>query len=336
MMNQAARIKAATNPDETLFVVDAMIGQDAVNTALAFERGVGIDGVVLAKMDGDARGGAALSITHVIGKPIMFTSSGEGLGDFDVFHPDRMASRILGMGDMLTLIEQAEKAFDQEQARIAAEKLLSAQNKYTLQDFLSQMQQMRKIGPMSKIMGMLPGMGQLREAIENFDEREVDRVEAIIYSMTPAERAEVEILNGSRRLRIAKGSGTTVQQVNELVKRFVAARKMMGQMGGMIGQATKAAAKGSSKQQSKKKGGKISGNPAKRAALAAAKAANAQPGAATVAAEGTPALPVSPFGFDAADFESPELLADLSQTTKFDLPPALRQALDQQNQRPRR
>ncbi|MDR0436349.1 MAG: signal recognition particle protein [Propionibacteriaceae bacterium] len=336
LMDQAARIKAVASPDETLFVVDAMIGQDAVNTALAFERGVGIDGVVLTKLDGDARGGAALSIAQVIGKPIMFASSGEGLGDFDVFHPDRMASRILGMGDMLTLIEQAEKAFDQEQARIAAEKLLSSKNKYTLQDFLQQMQQMRKMGPMSKIMGMLPGMGQMREAIDNFDEREVDRVEAIIYSMTPAERADVEILNGSRRLRIAKGSGTTVQQVNELVKRFVAARKMMQQMGGMMGQVAKAAGKSGGKQQGRKKGGKVSGNPAKRAALEAERASGLRvpllAGDADHADGVEVAAPsLSAYGFDSTALEDPAMLAELSQGSKFDLPPQLQQLLDQQH-----
>ena len=236
LMQQAADIKAAVNPDETLFVVDAMIGQDAVNTAKAFDEGVGIDGVVLTKLDGDARGGAALSIARVLGKPIMFASNGEALADFDMFHPDRMASRILGMGDVLTLIEQAEKTFDAEQSRAAAEKLMG-RGKFGLQDFLSQMQQLRKMGPMSKILGMLPGAGQFKDAINEIDEKEIDRVEAIIYSMTPKERDDVSILNGSRRARIAKGAGVQVSDVNKLVTRFVEARKMMESMagGGMPG-----------------------------------------------------------------------------------------------------
>ena len=231
LMQQAADIKAAVNPDETLFVVDAMIGQDAVNTAKAFDEGVGVDGVVLTKLDGDARGGAALSIARVLGKPIMFASNGEGLGDFDMFHPDRMASRILGMGDMLTLIEQAEKTFDAEESRLAAEKLMG-KNQFGLQDFLSQMQQLRKMGPMSKILGMLPGAGQFKQAINEIDEREIDRIEAIIFSMTPKERDNVSILNGSRRARIAKGAGVQVSEVNKLVNRFVEARKMMESMAG--------------------------------------------------------------------------------------------------------
>lgn len=236
LMQQAADIKAAVNPDETLFVVDAMIGQDAVNTAKAFDEGVGVDGVVLTKLDGDARGGAALSVARVLGKPIMFASSGEGLADFDMFHPDRMASRILGMGDVLTLIEQAEKTFDAEESRAAAEKLMG-RGKFGLQDFLSQMQQLRKMGPMSKILGMLPGAGQFKQAINEIDEKEIDRIEAIIYSMTPKERDDVSILNGSRRARIAKGAGVQVSEVNKLVNRFVEARKMMEAMagGGMPG-----------------------------------------------------------------------------------------------------
>jgi len=236
MMAQARDIKAAVNPDETLFVVDAMIGQDAVNTARAFEDGVNIDAVVLSKLDGDARGGAALSIARVLGKPIMFASNGEQLTDFDLFHPDRMASRILGMGDMLTLIEQAEKAFDEEQARASAEKLLAGRGEFGLQDFLDQLKQLRSMGPLTKIFGMLPGMGgQMKAALDNLDEREVDRLEAIILSMTPAERADVSILNGSRRARIAKGAGVQVHDVNSLVNRFVDARAMMQSMGPMMG-----------------------------------------------------------------------------------------------------
>ena len=193
---------------------------------------------MLTKLDGDARGGAALSIRQVTGKPVMFASSGEKMTDFDVFHPDRMASRILDMGDVLTLIEQAEKAFDQDQALKAAQKLTGQGGEFTLDDFLAQMQQIKKLGSMTKILKMLPGMGQIREQLENFDDREIDRVEAIIRSMTPAERDNPKIIDGSRRARIAKGSGRTVTDVNGLVDRFFEARKMMMQMargGGFAG-----------------------------------------------------------------------------------------------------
>ncbi|HWJ08428.1 MAG TPA: signal recognition particle protein [Nocardioides sp.] len=291
MMAQAAGIRDAVQPDEVLFVVDAMIGQDALTTAQAFLDGVGYDGVVLTKLDGDARGGAALSIRQVTGRPVMFASTGEKLTDFDVFHPDRMASRILDMGDVLTLIEQAEKAFDQEEAMRAAEKLTGGD--FTLDDFLAQMQQLKKLGSMTSILKMLPGMGQIRDQIENFDEREIDRVEAIIRSMTPAERANPKIIDGSRRSRIAKGSGRSVSDVNGLVDRFFEARKMMMQMargGGMPGMpgmpgmggpggGKRASAKQKAKQ-AKGKGARRSGNPAKaaqEAAAAAAKAAEAKP-----------------------------------------------------------
>ncbi len=241
MMAQAAAIRDAVRPDEVLFVVDAMIGQDALTTAQAFLDGVGYDGVVLTKLDGDARGGAALSIRHVTGRPVMFASTGEKLTDFDMFHPDRMASRILDMGDVLTLIEQAEKAFDQEEALKAAQKLTGqGGGEFTLDDFLQQMQQVRKLGSMSKILQMLPGMGQIRDQLENFDDREIDRIEAIIHSMTPAERANPKLIDGSRRSRIAKGCGRAVSDVNQLVDRFFEARKMMQQMargGGMPGYA---------------------------------------------------------------------------------------------------
>lgn len=229
LMRQASDIKQAVNPDEVFFVVDAMIGQDAVNTAKAFDDGIGVDAVVLTKLDGDARGGAALSIARVLGKPIIFASNGEGLDDFDLFHPDRMASRILGMGDVLTLIEQAERNMDAEQSKAAAEKLLS-RNQFGLQDFLSQMQQIRKMGPLNKLLGMLPGANQFKGAIDEIDEREIDRIEAIINSMTPAERADVKVLNGSRRSRIAAGAGVQVSDVNQLVNRFIEARKMMEQL----------------------------------------------------------------------------------------------------------
>ncbi|HEU0127577.1 MAG TPA: signal recognition particle protein, partial [Pseudonocardiaceae bacterium] len=199
LMRQAADIRDAVQPDEILFVVDAMIGQDAVTTAQAFLQGVGFSGVVLTKLDGDARGGAALSVAQVTGRQVMFASNGEKLTDFDVFHPDRMASRILGMGDMLTLIEQAEKAFDADRAEKAAAKLQGKGGDFTLDDFLEQMQAVRRMGSLSKIMGMIPGMSQFRDQLENFDEREIDRIQALILSMTPAERANPKIIDGSRR-----------------------------------------------------------------------------------------------------------------------------------------
>lgn len=235
MMDQAIRIRDAVAPHEILFVLDAMVGQDAVNTSVAFRDGVGFTGVVLSKLDGDARGGAALSVRGVTGAPVLFSSTGEGLTDFERFHADRMASRILDMGDLLTLIEQAERTLDRQEAEDAAAKL--AKGAFTLDDFLSQLRQVRRMGSMKKLLGMMPGMGQMREALENFDEREVDRIEAIVCSMTPVERKDLSILNGSRRSRIAKGSGTTVQAVNELVDRFEQAKRMMEAMasGGAMG-----------------------------------------------------------------------------------------------------
>ncbi|WP_367136367.1 signal recognition particle protein [Saccharothrix sp. HUAS TT1] len=233
MMRQAVDIRAAVQPDEVLFVVDAMIGQDAVNTATAFRDGVGFTGVVLTKLDGDARGGAALSVREVTGQPILFASNGEKLEDFDVFHPDRMASRILGMGDVLTLIEQAEQAFDAEQAEAAAVKMGSGQ--LTLEDFLEQMLALRKMGPIANLLGMLPGAGQMKDQLANLDEKHLDRVQAIIRGMTPAERDDPKIINASRRLRIANGSGVRVSDVNDLVNRFFDARKMMSQMAGRFG-----------------------------------------------------------------------------------------------------
>ncbi|WP_435299800.1 signal recognition particle protein [Timonella sp. A28] len=229
LMTQAAEIRDAIEPHEILFVIDAMIGQDAVATAQAFDEGVNFTGVVLSKLDGDARGGAALSVARVTGKPILFASTGEKLQDFEVFHPDRMASRILDMGDILTLIEQAEKAFDAQEAERMAQKVAEGKD-FTLADFLIQMQQLRNMGSMKKMLGMLPGMGQMKDALDNFDEREVNRIEAIIQSMTPAERDNPKIINGSRRSRIAKGSGTTVTEINQLLQRFDAAQKMMRQM----------------------------------------------------------------------------------------------------------
>jgi signal recognition particle subunit SRP54 len=232
MMRQAADIRDAVDPQEVLFVVDAMVGQDAVTTAEAFRDGVGFTGVVLTKLDGDARGGAALSVRQVTGQPIMFASNGEKLEDFDVFHPDRMASRILGMGDMLTLIEQAQRTFDDAEAEEMAAKLMSG-NQFTLEDFLAQLQAIRKMGPIGNILGMMPGMGQMKDALAQVDDKDLDRTAAIIRGMTPTERENPKIINGSRRLRIANGSGVKVNDVNQLVDRFFEARKMMAQMGGM-------------------------------------------------------------------------------------------------------
>jgi signal recognition particle subunit SRP54 len=252
MMQQAADIREAVNPDEVLFVVDAMIGQDAVNTAEAFRDGVGFTGVVLTKLDGDARGGAALSVREVTGQPILFASNGEKLEDFDVFHPDRMASRILGMGDMLTLIEQAEQAFDADQAEATAAKMSSGQ--LTLEDFLEQMLAIRKMGPIANLLGMLPGAGQMKDQLAMLDEKHLDRVQAIIRGMTPAERDDPKIINASRRLRIANGSGVKVSDVNDLVNRFFDARKMMSQMAGRFGMPGGNNRKGKGKKGKKGKG----------------------------------------------------------------------------------
>jgi signal recognition particle subunit SRP54 len=234
MMQQAADIRDAVDPDEIIFVVDAMVGQDAVTTAEAFRDGVGITGVVLSKLDGDARGGAALSVRHVTGEPILFASTGEKLEDFDVFHPDRMASRILGMGDVLTLIEQAEQAFDEDQKEKMTSKLLGGEQ-FTLEDFLDQLIAVRGMGPIANVLAMMPGMNQMKDQLAELDDSHFDRVTAIIRSMTPAERANPKIINGSRRVRIANGSGVTVMDVNQLLNRFADAQKMMKQMGGMMG-----------------------------------------------------------------------------------------------------
>ena len=269
LMEQARNIRDAVNPDEILFVIDAMIGQDAVATAEAFNKGVDFTGVVLSKLDGDARGGAALSVASVTGKPILFASNGEGLKDFEVFHPDRMASRILDMGDILTLIEQAQREFDEEEARKAAGKM--SEGSFGLDDFLEQLQQVRKLGSFKSILGMIPGMAQHRKELEQFDEKEVDRTQAIIQSMTPEERRNPKIIDGSRRARIAYGAGTTVSAVNGLLQRFEQAAKMMKRMtngarsipgmgGAGIGGKGKAGKKG------KKKKGSRSGNPMKREA----------------------------------------------------------------------
>ncbi|MBV7364031.1 signal recognition particle protein [Actinomycetaceae bacterium TAE3-ERU4] len=267
MMRQARDIRDAINPHEIMFVLDSMIGQDAVHTATAFRDGVGFTGVVLSKLDGDARGGAALSVRGVTGAPILFASTGEKQDDFERFYPERMASRILDMGDIQTLIEKAEDALDKQESAEMAEKLM--QGSFTLDDFLKQMQQIKKLGSLKSLMKMMPGAGKFREQLENFDEKEIDRIEAIVRSMTPAERADVKILNGSRRLRIAKGSGTSVQAVNALVQRFEMAQKAMKGggipgMGAIPGMAPggSRAAKRAQKKVKKGKKVKLSGNPA--------------------------------------------------------------------------
>jgi signal recognition particle subunit SRP54 len=231
MMQQVRQISDAVQPRYTFLVVDAMTGQDAVTVAEAFNTTLAIDGVILSKLDGDARGGAALSVKEVIGKPIAFAATGEKIDAFEQFHPDRMAGRILGMGDMLTLIEQAEQVFEKDEAEKAAKKL--ATGKFTLDDFLEQLQQLKKMGPLQNVLGMLPGVGaQLKDAEVSDDQ--VRRTEAIIRSMTLEEREDPSIINGSRRTRIAKGSGTQVQDVNRLVKQFAEMQKMMKRFGGRL------------------------------------------------------------------------------------------------------
>lgn len=308
LMAQARSIRDEVQPDEVLFVLDAMIGQDAVRTARAFQEGVDFTGVVLTKLDGDARGGAALSVRGVTGVPVLFASTGEGLDDFERFHADRMASRILDMGDLLSLIEKAQETFDMEQAEKLAGKI--QQGQLTLEDFLNQLQQIRKLGSMKKLLGMMPGAGKIREQLDQFDEREVDRIEAIVRSMTPAERQDVKILNGSRRARIAAGSGTTVADVNGLVDRFQMAQKMMsgggipgmgggadgmgmmpgfGRMPGM-GKHSKAKQTAKSGKKSKAQRKAKSGNPAK----AARQAREALEGISSTPMSGTGAMPNLP------------------------------------------
>ena len=279
LMQQARDIRDAIQPDEVLFVIDAMIGQAAIETALAFSKGVDFTGVVLSKLDGDARGGAALSVATVTGKPILFSSIGEGVKDIEVFHPDRMASRILDMGDVLTLIEQAERAFDRNQAAAMAKKFMDEED-FTFDDFLQQLAAVKKMGNLKSILGMMPGMAQMRDQLNSLDEREFDRVEAMVRSMTPFERTHPKQINGSRRARIAKGSGVSVSEVNQLLERFGQAQKMMRQMrkgGGIPGMPGMPGVPGMGpgagkrgKQQPKKKG--KSGNPAKRAQQEAAAA----------------------------------------------------------------
>ncbi|MFM8751888.1 MAG: signal recognition particle protein [Actinomycetota bacterium] len=275
LMEQASRIREAIKPDETLFVVDSMIGQDAVRTAQAFSDGVGFDAVVLTKLDGDAKGGAALSIADVTGKPILFASTGEKLSDFDYFYPDRMASRILGMGDIQTLAEQAKKALDGDSAKRLEEKFVAGED-FTLEDFLEQLQAMKKMGSMTKLLGMLPGANSaaMKKQIDSIDDKELVRTQAIVQSMTPEERRNPKVLNGSRRSRIALGSGRTVTEVNSLVDRFSAAQKVMKQMrtgGGLPKGMALPAGMGLPPAPAKRPDTNVkkksrSGNPAKRAA----------------------------------------------------------------------
>ena len=228
LMDEVRRISEKVVPHYTFLVIDAMTGQDAVTTAEAFHATLALDAVILTKLDGDARGGAALSVKEVVGRPIAFASTGEKLADFDLFHPDRMADRILGMGDVLTLIEKAEEAYDKEEAERAVTAL--QEGRFTLEDFLEQMQQIKKMGPLQNLVGMLPGIPkELKQA--DIDDRELARVEAIIRSMTPAERVDPAIINGSRRHRIASGSGVTTTDVNQLLKQFKEVQRVMGQMG---------------------------------------------------------------------------------------------------------
>jgi len=225
LMEELANVRKAVKPHVVLLVVDAMTGQDAVNVAEQFNEVARFDGVILSKLDGDARGGAALSVKAVTGKPIMFASTGEKLPDFERFHPDRMAQRILGMGDVLSFIEKAEQTIEEDEAKELERKM--RKNEFTLEDFLSQLKRMRKMGPLSNLLGMMPGLAGHQLSKMDIDERELDRVEAIVLSMTPDERRRPELIKGSRRLRIAKGSGTSVQQVNQLVKQFGEMRKLM-------------------------------------------------------------------------------------------------------------
>src|SRR5437868_13674286 len=234
LMTELAAIKAATDPSDLLFVADAMTGQDAIKSAGEVNARVGVTGVVLTKMDGDARGGAALSVVSVVGVPIAFVGSGETLNDLEPFRPDRVVSRVLGMGDVLSLIEKAEAAIDVEDAEKLEAKLRA--NDFTLEDFRDQLKTIRKMGPLEQIMGMLPGMGNIKAlADQKPDETQISRIEAIINSMTPEERRKQHIINGSRRKRIAKGSGTSVEEVNRLLKQFVQMQKMLQQLGGMAG-----------------------------------------------------------------------------------------------------
>jgi signal recognition particle subunit SRP54 len=320
MMAQAIAIRDAVQPDEILFVVDAMIGQDAVSTAQAFLDGVGYDGVVLTKLDGDARGGAALSIAQLTGRPIMFASTGEKLEDFDVFHPDRMASRILDMGDVLTLIEQAEKAFDAEQTATLAGRLASGEG-FTLEDFVEQLSMVRKLGPIGNLLGMLPGAAKNRELLNQVNDKDLDRAEAIVRSMTPDERRNPKIINGSRRLRIANGSGVQVGEVSQLVKNFFEGQKQMKAMfgGGIPGMPPIPGARRATKavKNARKKGKKGGGRPQRagggqnRAAQSGAPSPGALPAGLGGAGAGGAGLGGLPNDFDLS--ESLAALQDLPQ-----------------------
>jgi signal recognition particle subunit SRP54 len=306
LMAQAAAIRDATDPDEVLFVVDAMIGQDAVATAQAFLDGVGYDAVVLTKLDGDARGGAALSIAALTGKPVMFASTGEKLSDFDLFHPDRMATRILDMGDVLSLIERAEKAFDAEQTASIAERMMSGEN-FTLEDFVEQLNMLRKLGPLKNILGMMPGASKNKALLDQVNDKDLDRAEAIVRSMTPAERRTPKIINGSRRLRIANGSGVSVGEVSQLVTNFFEGQKQMKLLmgGGMPGMPAIPGMAGAARRSAKAsraknaKGKRRSGDPRKAAFGPAGGSGNGAD---------APALPAA-----AAPQEAPQSMEELAE-----------------------
>ncbi|MFP5254980.1 MAG: signal recognition particle protein [Acidimicrobiia bacterium] len=254
LMEQVRRISEAVTPDYTFLVVDAMTGQDAVTVAESFNQALALDGVILTKLDGDARGGAALSVKEVVGKPIAFASVGEKLADFEQFHPDRLAGRILGMGDVLTLIEKAEQVYEKDQAEEAAARLM--EGRFTLDDFLDQMQQLKKMGPLSGLVGMIPGMPKELKGAQIEDEQ-IGRVEAIIRSMTPAERADVDLIDGSRRSRIAKGSGSDPGEVAQLVKQFKEMQKLMKRMPGVMGTKKALGGRGKKGKKGKKGGGRV-------------------------------------------------------------------------------
>jgi signal recognition particle subunit SRP54 len=331
MMQQAAAIRDATDPDEILFVVDAMIGQDAVTTAQAFLDGVGYDGVILTKLDGDARGGAALSIAQVTGRPVMFASSGEKLEDFDLFHPDRMASRILDLGDILTLIEQAERTFDQDQAAAMADKLASGEG-FTLEDFVEQLAMVRKLGPIGNLLGMLPGAAQNREMLSQVSDKDLDRAAAIINSMTVEERRNPKVINGSRRARIAGGSGVAVGEVSTLITRFLEAQKMMRQMMGMPS-VRRGAQKAARKGKKKPKGGRPGGSVATRTAAGSRPGGPAGLGSRPGQGPGMPgSMPGLPDGLGGGDggFKLPPGFG----TPPPNLPPGLRGPVPNRRGRP--
>nr|WP_255480890.1 signal recognition particle protein [Quadrisphaera sp. RL12-1S] len=332
MMQQASDIREATQPDEVLFVVDAMIGQDALAVAQAFQEGVDLTGVVLTKLDGDARGGAALSVATTTGRPVLFASTGEGLADFEVFHPDRMASRILDMGDVLTLIEQAERAFDAKESAALASRFEAGED-FTLEDFLTQMQALKKMGPLNKVLGMLPGMGAMKDQLDELaSDGAMKRIEAIVRSMTPLERHNSKVLNGSRRARIARGSGVEVSEVNQLIDRFTEAQKVMRAMrakgggglagalggmgggpgGGMAGLAGGKKSRGRMQAPPAKGKKAKSGNPAKRAEQERAASEKA------LASRGSAFGPGAAFGAGASTGDEPQLPPGFELPSGFD------------------